>query len=240
MSIKSWPKAERPREKLLAKGVAHLSDAELLAILLRVGVKGTSAVALGRELIQKHQTLGQLFALPLVEFTSERGLGVANFAQFTVVKEVAKRILLEELKTVDVWQGPEQVRQYLRLHLANLKIEQFVALFLNQQNQIVAIEVLSEGTVNQNMVYIREVVKRALNHHATGLIVAHNHPSGGLKPSTADLTLTRRLAEALLLVDVVLLDHFIVSPNGIMSFQEEGYWPDGKRASKRGSVHEGL
>lgn len=231
MSIKSWPKAERPREKLLEKGVAHLSDAELLAILLRVGVRGMSAVELGRLLIQKHQTLSRLFTLSLTEFAAEKGLGVANYAQFAVVKEVAKRILVEEIKTTDVWREPEQVRQYLRLHLANLNVEQFVALFLNQQNQIVAIEVLSEGTVNQNMVYVREVVKSALNHHATALIVAHNHPSGGLKPSLADLSMTNRLAEALSLVDIVLLDHFIVSPLGIMSFQEEGYWPEQDRAS---------
>lgn len=238
MSIKSWPKTERPREKLLEKGVAHLSDAELLAILLRVGVRGTSAVELGRQLIQKHQTLSRLFGLSFAEFSSEKGLGVANYAQFAVVKEVAKRILVEEIKSVDVCHEPEQVKQYLRLHLADLKVEQFVALFLNQQNQIVAIEVLSEGTVNQSMVYVREVVKSALNHHATGLIVAHNHPSGGLKPSLADLSLTRRLAAALLLVDIVLLDHFIVSPYGIMSFQEGGYWPENNRASSRGSMHE--
>ncbi len=231
MSIKSWPKAERPREKLLEKGVTNLSDAELVAILLRVGVPGSSAVAVARQLIQKHQTLSRLFALGLPEFTAEKGLGVAQYAQFAAVKEVAKRILSEDIQSIDVWHEPEQVRQYLRLHLANLKVEQFVALFLNQQNQILAIEVLSEGTVNQNVVYIREVVKRALNHHATGLIVAHNHPSGGLKPSTADINLTRKLAEALLLVDVVLLDHFVVSPAGILSLQEAGYWPKNSQSA---------
>lgn len=225
MSIKTWPESERPREKLLEKGVVGLSDAELLAILLRTGIKGSSAVALGRELIQKHQSLSRLFALSPEEFMAERGMGMANYAQFSVVKEVAKRLLAEEMKDIDVWHRPEQVKDYLRLHLAHLTVEQFVALFLNQQNQIVAFEVLSEGTVHRNNVYIREVVKRALNHHATGLMVAHNHPSGGLKPSTEDVQLTQRLAAALQLVDVVLLDHFIVSPKGVMSFKEDGYWP---------------
>lgn len=238
MSIKSWPKTERPREKLLEKGVGSLSDAELLAILLRAGVRGMSAVALGRELMRKHETLSRLFALPLAEFSAQKGLGVAHYTQFAVVKELAKRILAEEIKVADTWHEPRQIKDYLRLHLAHLNTEQFLALFLDQQHHIVAMEVLSEGTVNQNRVYVREVVKRALSHHATALIVAHNHPSGGLTPSGADLAMTQRLAEALQLVDVTLLDHFIVSPLGIMSFQEEGYWPERHRASERGSMHE--
>ncbi|MBP6563444.1 MAG: hypothetical protein KA214_08245, partial [Neisseriaceae bacterium] len=142
MSIKSWPKTERPREKLLEKGVGSLSDAELLAILLRAGVRGMSAVALGRELMRKHETLSRLFALPLAEFSAQKGLGVAHYTQFAVVKELAKRILAEEIKAADTWHEPRQIKDYLRLHLAHLNTEQFLALFLDQQHHIVAMEVL--------------------------------------------------------------------------------------------------
>ncbi|WP_434776986.1 RadC family protein [Neisseria sp. Ec49-e6-T10] len=223
MSIKTWPELERPREKLLQQGAGVLSDAELIAILLRVGTHGLSAVELGRELLTHFGSLGRLFNAPFSEIKQQKGLGSATYAQFSAVNEVAKRILVEELQTPLSLNSPDKVKDYLQLHIGFKPIEVFMALFLNTQNQIIAIEEMSQGTVAQSAVYIREIVKRALHHNASALIVAHNHPSGTLRPSQEDIALTMTLKDALKLIDVTLLDHFLVTNQSCVSFREESW-----------------
>jgi DNA repair protein RadC len=211
MAITDWPEDERPRERLLAQGAGALSDAELLAIFLRVGMKGKSAVDLGRELIARFGSLNGLFAAPLAEFASVPGMGEAKYTQLQAVLEMAKRALGEQLMTREVLSSPQAVRDYLRLKLAGLPHEVFLAMWLDAQNRLISTEELFRGTLTQTSVYPREVVKRALHHNAAAVILAHNHPSGVAEPSSADAALTRALKEALALVDVRLLDHFIVA-----------------------------
>lgn len=223
MSIKTWPEAERPREKLLNRGAGALSDAELLAILLRVGTTGFSAVELGRELIKKHGSLGTLFHVPYVEFKQHKGMGLASYTQFAAVKEISLRLLGEKLLDKVALSNSDSVKEYLRLHLGFQSIEIFMALFLDNRNQILAIEEISQGTVAESIVYIREVVKKALEHNASSLIVAHNHPAGSLNASSEDRELTDQLQQALELMNIRLLDHFIVTQTEVVSFQEEGW-----------------
>lgn len=229
MSIKHWPEGERPREKLLARGPAALSDAELLAILLRVGTKGMSAVDLARYLLNELGSLGKLMHADLKTLSAYKGMGVASFTQFAVVREIGRRILSEDLQQNISLNHPTAVADYLRLNLGHEKIEVSVALLLNRQHQLIAIRELSRGTVAENTVYIREMVKLALEEYADSLIIAHNHPGGSAKPSESDIRFTRRLAQALALVDVTLLDHFIVTTQSICSLREAGYW-DGTSA----------
>ena len=211
MAITDWPADERPRERLLAQGAGVLSDAELLAIFLRVGMKGKSAVDLGRELITRFGSLNRLFGASLAEFAAVPGMGEAKYAQLQAVLEMAKRALGEQLAARELLSSPQAVRDYLRLTLAGLKHEVFFVLWLDAQNRLIAAEELFRGTLTQISVYPREVVKRALAHNAAAVILAHNHPSGIAEPSAADEALTRALKEALALVDVRLLDHFIVA-----------------------------
>jgi DNA repair protein RadC len=222
MSITAWPKDERPRERLLAHGARALSDAELLAIFLRVGVKGKSAVDLAREMLQRFGSLNRLFAASKAELTGLHGLGDAKFVQLQAVMEMARRAIHESLKDADALNSPQAVRDYLRLTLSRLPHEVFVAVFLTAQNRVIAVEELFRGSLTQTSVYPREVVKRALHHNAGALIFAHNHPSGEAQPSAADRALTRTLAEALALVDVRVLDHFVVAPGAAVSFAEQG------------------
>lgn len=222
MAITDWPEGERPREKLLTKGPAALSDAELLAIFLRVGVTGKSAVDLARELLTRFGSLSALFAAELAEFTETPGMGPAKFAQLKAVREMARRALQEEMRGGDVLGSPQTVRDYLRLTLAERPHEVFMAVFLDAQNRVIAMEELFRGTLTQTSVYPREVVKHALQHNAASLIFAHNHPSGNAEPSSADQQLTGTLQQALKLVDVRVLDHFIVAGNTILSFAERG------------------
>lgn len=224
MSIKHWPEGERPREKLLARGPAALNDAELLAILLRVGTKGMSAVDLARYLLNELGSLGKLMHADLKTLSAYKGMGVASFTQFAVVREIGRRILSEDLQQNISLNHPTAVADYLRLNLGHEKIEVSIALLLNRQHQLIAIRELSRGTVAENTVYIREMVKLALEEYADSLIIAHNHPGGSAKPSEADIHFTRRLAQALALVDVTLLDHFIVTTQSICSLREAGYW----------------
>lgn len=223
MSIKTWPENERPREKLLHKGAGALSDAELLAILLRVGTHGFSAVELGRELIKNYGSLGSLFHAPFAKFKQQKGMGLANYTQFAAVKEISLRLLGEKLQHKVALNDPDAVKEYLRLHLGFQKIEVFMALFLDNQNQILCVEEISQGTLTQSVVYVREVIKKALEHNASALIVAHNHPSGSLNASDADKDLTMQLQQALNLVDIRLLDHFIVTQGDTVSFLEQGW-----------------
>ena len=223
MAISDWPKDERPRERLLEQGAAVLSDAELLAIFLRVGLKGKSAVDLARQLIGRFGSLNRLFAASQAEFSTIPGMGPAKFAQLQAVIEMSRRALGEEMKGSDALTSPATVRDYLKLHLCGLAHEVFFALWLDSQNRLIVGEEIFRGTLTQTSVYPREVVKRALWHNAAAVVLAHNHPSGVSEPSPADQSLTRELKQALALIDVRVLDHFIVAGQcQPLSFAERG------------------
>ncbi|MFM2407408.1 MAG: hypothetical protein RL358_150 [Pseudomonadota bacterium] len=222
MSITDWPEGDRPREKLLHKGAAALSDAELLAIFLRTGVVGKSAVDLARELLNRFGTLTQLFATSEADFCVVHGMGQAKFVQLQAVLEMSRRALQEQLQTGDILNAPRAVRDYLQLLLRSRQQEVFVALFLDTQHRVLAVEELFQGTLSQTSVYPREVVKRALAHNAAAVIFTHNHPSGVAEPSHADELITSILKQALALVEVRVLDHFIVAGGATLSFAERG------------------
>ena len=222
MAIRDWPAGERPREKLLEQGAEVLSDAELLAIFLRVGVTGKSAVDLARELLETFGSLNGIFSASLSELTQVNGIGSSKYAQLQAIFEMSRRALSEEMRTQDVFKSPQQVSDYLRLKLSALTQEVFMVLFLGAQNQLLASEIMFTGTLMQTSVYPREVVKRAMHHNAGAVIFAHNHPSGIAKQSSADELLTKHLKEALALVDVKVLDHIIVAGNQTLSFVERG------------------
>jgi DNA repair protein RadC len=224
MAIRDWPAAERPRERLAQQGAAVLSDAELLAIFLRVGVRGKSAVDLARELLASFDgDLARLAAANTKELARLPGIGPAKAAQLAATLELARRALAGSLKAKDTMASPQAVRDWLRLSLGNLQHEVFVALWLDAQNRLIASEELFRGTLTQTSVYPREVVKRALLHNAGAVILAHNHPSGLAEPSRADEVLTSSLKQALALIDVKLLDHFIVTGGADpLSFAERG------------------
>ncbi len=222
MAITDWPEGERPREKLLQRGASSLSDAELLAIFLRTGVTGKSAVDMARELLVRFGNLTQLFSAGEKEFCDIHGMGQAKFVQLQAVVEMARRALHEEMKSGDALNSPRAVREYLQLLLRARQQEVFVAIFLDAQHRVIASEELFQGTLTQTSVYPREVVKRALHHNAAALIFAHNHPSGVAEPSQSDQLLTDALKQALQLVDVRVLDHFIVAGARCLSFAERG------------------
>lgn len=222
MAILDWPVDDRPREKLLAKGVDALSDAELLAIFLRTGVSGKSAVELARELLTRCGSLSALCAASERDLCEVTGMGQAKYAQLQAVLEMARRALKEKISNGNALNSPAAVREDLRLRLQALPHEVFAVLFLDAQNRVIGIEELFRGTLTQTSVYPREVVKRALHHNAGAVIFAHNHPSGVAEPSHADETLTQALKQALALIDVRVLDHFIVAGSGVLSFAERG------------------
>ncbi|MDO5059078.1 MAG: DNA repair protein RadC [Neisseria sp.] len=223
MSIKDWPEGERPREKLLARGAAALSDAELLAVLLRVGTRGMSAVDLARYLLNEMGSLGRLMSAPERELMRYKGMGQASFTQFAVVREIGRRVLMEEMREMTVFHNPQAVADFLRLQLGHERVEVSLVLLLNANNQLIKQVETARGTVSENTVYIREVVKLALEHHAEALIIAHNHPGGSAHASPEDRAFTRRLQQALDLVDIRLLDHFIVTQSEAVSFLEQGW-----------------
>jgi DNA repair protein RadC len=214
--------AERPRERLLAHGPASLSDAELVAIFLGAGPRGANAIDLAGGLIARFGRLSRLLSAPPREFARLHGIGPARSARIAAVMELASRALAEEMKSRDSLVSPAAVRGYLRLRMQDLGHECFYCVFLDAQNRVIAAEELFRGTLTQTSVYPREVVKHALAHNAAALILAHNHPSGVAEPSLQDQALTRTLAEALALVDVKVLDHFIVAPGACLSFAERG------------------
>jgi len=222
MSITEWPEDERPRERLLKQGAAALSDAELVAIFLRVGVKGKSAVDLARDLVVEFGSLNGLFAASEVDLCAIHGIGQAKYVQLQAVLEMARRALVEDIRLTDALTSPKSVRDYLKLTLARLAHEVFVAVFLTSQNRVIKVEEIFRGTLTQTSVYPREIVKLALAHNAASVIFAHNHPSGEPNPSQADRALTKTLADALALIDVRVLDHFIVAPGASLSFAEQG------------------
>ncbi|MGQ5523193.1 RadC family protein [Chitinimonas sp. PSY-7] len=225
MPIPNWPADERPREKLLSRGAASLSDAELLAIFLRVGLPGKSAVDLARDLLRHFGSLNRLFHAPQADFTQFAGMGDAKFAQLQAVLEMSRRALHEELRQPPTMNQPAAVRDYLRLWLGGETRETFGVLFLDTQHRLLAAEILFQGTLNQATVHPRELARRALALNAAALIVAHNHPSGIAEPSTADISLTTQLSHALALIDIRLLDHFVVTPNEAVSLAERGHLP---------------
>jgi DNA repair protein RadC len=222
MSIADWPERERPRERLLRHGAAALSEAELLAVFLRTGVAGASAVDVGRELLARFGTLQQLFAASVEEVAGLRGFGVAKYAQLKAVLELVRRALIEDIGQRDSLSSPSVVCDFLQLTLGGRPHEVFVALFLDSQNRLLASEELFRGTLTQTSVYPREVVKTALRHNAAAVIFAHNHPSGVAEPSRADELLTQTLKAALSLVEIKTLDHFIVAGTRTVSFAERG------------------
>jgi len=221
MAISDWPIAERPRERLLAKGAAILTDAELLAVLLRTGLRGKSAVELARELLQQFDGLRGLFSAG-DELAKVKGLGDAKRAQFAAAIELARRSIEEKLQSGAALNSPGAVRDYLRLALGGKLHEVFVCIWLDVQHRVIKFDEPFRGTLTQTSVYPREIVKAALAANAAAVIFAHNHPSGAAQPSQADELLTRSLKEALALVDVKVLDHFIVAGNHALSFAERG------------------
>jgi len=222
MAINDWPEDQRPRERLIRFGAAALSDAELLAVFLRTGVTGKSAVDLGREMINSFGSLSKLFNATITEFSAIHGLGHAKYAQLQAVLELARRSIYEELQINASLSSPQAVKHYLQLLIGNKTHESFAVLFLDTKNRLITSEELFRGTLNHASVYPREVVKTALQHNAAAIILAHNHPSGSCEPSDADVRLTQTLKQALALVDVRVLDHFIIANPDVYSFTEHG------------------
>lgn len=222
MSIRDWPLSERPREKLLERGASSLSDAELLAIFLRTGVSGKSAVDLARHLLGQFGGLRALLEADLAAFSHQLGLGPAKYAQLQAVMEMARRNMDEGLKRGSVLSSPFQVRAYLKAMLRHEPHEVFGCLFLDNHNRVLAYEALFQGSINIAHVHPRQVVKRALAHNAAGVILCHNHPSGVSDPSQSDIDLTERLKDALALIDVTVIDHLIIGDGEPLSMVEHG------------------
>jgi DNA repair protein RadC len=222
MTTVSWPAAGHPRVRLAALGTESLSDAELVALLLRTGVAGRPAAVVAQELLARFGQVSRLLAAPVPEVAAVAGVGAARAAQLAAALELSRRSLREQMQARDSLASPAAVRGYLRLRLQHLGHEVFWGVFLDAQNRVIAAEELFRGTLTQTSVYPREVVKQALAHNAAGIILAHNHPSGIAEPSLQDQALTQSLAESLALVDVKVLDHFIVAPGACLSFAERG------------------
>jgi len=222
MSIKHWPEQERPREKLIHQGAASLSDSELLAIFLRTGSHGLSAVDMARQLLQHFGGLRALLSASREEFCQGFGLGDAKYTQLQAVLEMSKRHLQEQLMREAVFSSAEQVRTYLSSQLRHEQREVFAVLFLDSQHRLIRYQALFLGTIDAAAVYPREVVKAALQHNAAAVIISHNHPSGVAEPSQADISITSRIKSALELIDVRLLDHFVVGDGSPVSLAERG------------------
>jgi len=222
MSIANWPESERPREKLIKQGAFSLSDAELLAIFLRTGVKGKSAVDLSRELLQNFGGLRELLESSEQEFCAAYGLGLAKYVQLQAVLEMSRRYLQSGLEKGSALENPQQVRDFLSSHMRHQNREVFACLFLDNKHRVIVFEELFWGTINASAVYPREVVARALKHNAAAVILAHNHPSGVAEPSEADKRITQKLQQLLEGIDVRVLDHMIVGDTEVISFAEQG------------------
>jgi DNA repair protein RadC len=222
MAIRDWPAGERPRERLLADGATSLSDAELLAIFLRTGVRGKSAVDLARDLLQRFGGLRQLLAAEREAFCLAPGLGDAKFAQLQAVLEMGRRHLSQRLQRGDALLSPGDTARYLQARLRDYPYEVFGVLFLDNRHRVLAFEELFRGTVDGASVHPREVVRGALRHNAAAVILSHNHPSGVAEPSDADRRITARLRDALALIDVRVLDHLVVGDGECCSLAERG------------------
>ena len=223
MSLKDLPADARPREKLLARGPGALSDAELLALLLRTGTAGRGVLQMAQEVLQTFGGITGLLHAGADDLKRVKGLGgSAKRAELMAVLELARRALAEQLKERAAFDSAAAVKDYLQLHLAARPHEVFAVLFLDAQHKLIALEELFRGTLTQTSVYPREVALRALHHHAAAVILAHNHPSGGVQPSRADEAITQNLKSALALIDVRVLDHVIVAPGQALSMAEKG------------------
>jgi DNA repair protein RadC len=222
MAIREWPEHERPREKLLQRGPATLSDAELLAIFIRSGVPGKTAVDVARDLLARFGGLRELLAASVEELCQASGIGEAKYVQLQASLEMGRRFLAEKLKREVTLGSTRDTMDFLQAQLRDRKNEVFCVLFLDNRHRVLAFEELFQGTLNGTAVYPREVVKRALKHNAGAVILVHNHPSGVAEPSRADELLTTRLREALTLVDIRLLDHLVVGDGEMVSFSERG------------------
>lgn len=222
MSLKDLPADCRPREKLLARGAAALSDSELLALLLRSGTAGKGVLQLAQELLDRFGGLAGLLHTRAEALRQIKGLGPAKRAEVVAVLELARRALLQPLQTRAVLESPQAVRQALQLQLGSLAYEVFAVMFLDSQHRLICIEEMFRGTLSQTSVYPREVVLRALTLQASAVVLAHNHPSGSAQPSRADQALTQALKSALALVDVRVLDHFVVTATEAQSMAEQG------------------
>ncbi|MDX1587630.1 MAG: DNA repair protein RadC [Oleiphilaceae bacterium] len=222
LSFHTLPASERPREKLLARGAASLSDSELLAIFLRTGTAGKPVLAMARELLAEFGSLRQLAEVPAERFCRAPGVGLAKYAQFHAAMEMARRIMDQPLRDGDPLTSPDTTRRYLQSRLITRTQEVFAALFLDNRHRVIRYEELFQGTIDAAAVYPREVVRRALDYNAAAVIFAHNHPSGVAEPSQADILLTDRLKSALALVDVRVLDHMVVGHGEVVSLAERG------------------
>jgi len=222
MSIRDWPEAERPREKLLSRGSAALSDAELLAIFLRTGTRHQTAVDIGRQLLDTFQGLRGLMKANQQQICQQPGLGMAKYAQLQAILELSHRHMAETLQRGDALSDPAATQRYLIARLRDYPHEVFACLFLDNRHRIIAYEELFHGTINGASVHPREVVKRCLAHNAAALILAHNHPSGVAEPSQADIQLTQRLQKALALIDVRVLDHIVIGDGQTTAMAEHG------------------
>lgn len=222
MSIKNWPVEERPREKLLLKGAASLSDAELLAIFLRTGIKGKSAVELARELLHAFGGLRPLLTASQRKFCSHLGLGVAKYTQLQAVLEMSGRYLEAQLMKGDRLNSPEAAGKFLQLQMRDLPHEVFSLLLLDTQHRVIHYEELFKGTLNAASIYPREVIKLVLEHNAASVILAHNHPSGVAEPSPADEAITKKLVRALRSVEIDVLDHLVIGEGEPVSFVSRG------------------
>jgi len=222
MAITDWPIEHRPRERLIKQGPQSLSDAELLAVFLRVGVTGKSAVDLGRDIVTRFGSLQGLFSATEKDFSSIHGLGKAKYAQLQAILELGRRVISEELESGTSLHSPLAVKQYLQMLFLGKMHEAFVVLFLDVKNRLICAEQMTRGTLSQASVYPREVIKSALAHNAATVILAHNHPSGDVEPSSADLHLTKRLQQALALLDIAVIDHIVVAGSKTYSFAEQG------------------
>lgn len=222
MAITDWPESERPREKLLQRGAEALFDAELLAIFLRTGTRGKTAVDLARELLHRFGSLRSLLEADLKQFCEGEGLGEAKYTQLQATTEMARRHLQEKLDRSDALESPDHTRRYLQSRLRDYPHEVFACLFLDNSHRVIKFEELFRGTINGASVHPREVVKRALSHNAASVILAHNHPSGITEPSQADRHITQQLTNALQLVEIRVLDHLIVGDGVTVSFAERG------------------
>lgn len=223
MKITEWPMAERPREKLLACGAQALSDAELLAIFLRTGIPGVSAVDLARQLLTAFGSLRAILEADFQGFTAHAGLGLAKYAQLQAVLEMSRRHLAEQLQRGDSINSPEKTQQFLLSRLRSCQQEVFACLYLDSQHRLIRYQAHFFGSIDSASVYPRELVKAALEHNAAALILAHNHPSGVAEPSQSDRQITERICNAMSLIDVRVLDHMVVGDGEVVSFAERGW-----------------
>ena len=217
-----WPQGERPREKLFNKGVASLSDAELLAVILQTVTRGRTSLDIARDMLSRYGGLIGLLAADRASLTANPGIGGAKAARFVAMKELSQRHMLEGIKSKDILTSSQATRDYLRVKFRDCQSEIFSCLFLNNQHHVVILEELFRGTIEGAAVYPREVVKRCLHHNAAAVILAHNHPSGIAKPSQADIAITNELRIALETIDVRVLDHLVIGNSLVVSFAERG------------------